>query len=1394
MECPSYFESVRAFAGGQWEQLEADPRLAGPWHQLFKQVQNPRHVISELLQNADDASATEASVHITDNEFVFCHNGEDFTEEHFASLCSFGYSNKRRLHTIGFRGIGFKSTFSLGDEVFLHTPTLSVAFYRDRFTLPFWLDHKTSRQACTMIRVCIADGFRRRQLEKNLEEWLKSPASLLFFHHIRRFVVGDAEVHWQSDAPGPVGESEWMQLSSSSEDRYLVIRSAEKAFPAEALAEIQQERIAPLDEEAFPPCRVEIVLGMDGRLFAVLPTGVKTALPFACNAPFIQDPAREKIKNPETSPTNRWLLKRVGELAAETMLHWLGRSDMDLGERAGAYQLFPDVDREDNTLEGSCATIAGEAFGAVLKGRAFLLGEDGSLAPSKGSVAVPSIVLRVWSPDQVTAAFLDGGGSILCSKIRANDVTKLRHWGVISGLGKAEILAVLEKKHLPMPLSWPQLLSLWSYLAPDIAPSWGSSHTGARIVPAEGRSVLHAGTEVVRLGDKRDLHLQDDWEFLGKYLLVVNQDWLRFIEKQGHDAEQRNDAQLGEQVSAAQRVLQALDLGKTTDTTRIIELVGTQLFVGGCRIADCVRLAHISAALGAATPPNFQFVAQNNHFLLAGSGVVVDLAKDLDLFVDERCYAEHVLHPEYTARFSSCTPAQWNEWITSGRAKLETFVPLRPSRKSLWTQTEIGEFLRARGCEIKDSTVGYSWVEIEDWDFDGEHWKQWRTKASSDRSFWVHLVNRVLKQPTKWWGKALSARVIGTVKGRRGAISRHTIMEDLCPAWIATLRGLPCLQDTWGGLRQPAELLRRTPSTEAFLGIEPFVRAELDTEENRPLLKVLGVRDTPAGPKSIFERLRALAGLENAPIPEVSKWYQGLDQLIESSSTTDLQAIRHAFASERLILTENCEWASVSDVFLAPDEDAAPGAAIVHASVRHLALWPKVGVAPQPSADLAIAWLTSLDSGRALTPSENRRVNSLLARYPDRIWTECGRWLNMEGHWVAVTDLEYAISKQSLFPDKYLFSEVKQKTADLQMLRAEWCRRPPFSEIRSLAECIEERLEREPEGVSAETRPWLAALGAGLSRVILEDEAQKDRIRGLARRLAATRLQFAPGLETVPYLAGVPAGTPRRADAVWTGDTLYVAHQSAAKAAAPVALEIARVFNQRKIMDACKLCYERTPEFVYDYLNANFTLEAPIQPRPEANKGLTADAAWQAHPSSVSPADDQAQGQDLLSGPVENTDEATEVDEDETTEEAGEALPGKARQPRPKPEPSVMERFARANGFLSDSAGRFHHPDGCSILRIREAIFPWQLYSPSGGVLQHYWPKDHCLETSPLELEAEVWGLCEKHPSEYSLLLVNPGGLPVVVRGTWLKEMRDAGHLILHAASYRLVVTHGQNA
>ena len=139
VQAPGYFAGVANKARSTCQLLEDQPDVSGAWELLFEQIQNPRFVISELLQNADDACATVATVTVSDTEFVFTHNGQDFNEDQFASLCRFGFSNKRTIHTIGFRGIGFKSTFSLGSVVEVWTPSLGVSFAIKRFIEPRWI-------------------------------------------------------------------------------------------------------------------------------------------------------------------------------------------------------------------------------------------------------------------------------------------------------------------------------------------------------------------------------------------------------------------------------------------------------------------------------------------------------------------------------------------------------------------------------------------------------------------------------------------------------------------------------------------------------------------------------------------------------------------------------------------------------------------------------------------------------------------------------------------------------------------------------------------------------------------------------------------------------------------------------------------------------------------------------------------------------------------------------------------------------------------------------------------------------------------------------------------------------------------------------------------------------
>src|SRR3546814_7734420 len=72
--------------------------------------------------------------------------------------------------------------------------------------------------------------------------------------------------------------------------------------------------------------------------------------------------------------------------------------------------------------------------------------------------------------------------------------------------------------------------------------------------------------------------------------------------------------------------------------------------------------------------------------------------------------------------------------------------------------------------------------------------------------------------------------------------------------------------------------------------------------------------------------------------------------------------------------------------------------------------------------------------------------------------------------------------------------------------------------------------------------------------------------------------------------------------------------------------------------------------------------------------------------------------------------------------------------------PSIMARFALAQGYKADGDDRFFHSDGSWIGRTSGARFPWERRAAAGGVLRHYYPKEHCLEREPLQIEADVWG------------------------------------------------------
>jgi len=399
------------------------------------------------------------------------------------------------------------------------------------------------------------------------------------------------------------------------------------------------------------------------------------------------------------------------------------------------------------------------------------------------------------------------------------------------------------------------------------------------------------------------------------------------------------------------------------------------------------------------------------------------------------------------------------------------------------------------------------------------------------------------------------------------------------------------------------------------------------------------------------------------------------------------------------------------------------------------------------------------------------------------------------GEWAPVDTLAYGLSMQTLFRWSHLHEWVKRKTADFQRLSGETVQAPPFSALPALSDLVEEHFNQPSLLAGIEDRrAWLTAFGTQLARIELADAAETERVRALAEAIAATSWVQTPKLEVIPYLDGVPAGTARLTDILWLDGKLFVSPLSKAKLAKRVPEEIGRSLSA-DIRAALAYAFERSPEDIREYLEENFTL-GPEQMVAAPIREVQPDAA----PGDEDESDETAEGAGGDAEPVD-ADDLHLAEEDEpvtlpepappTGEPDRELIETEvATRPRaaPKPSrPSIMARFALAQGYKVDGEDRFFHADGSWIGRGNGTRFPWERRSAGGEILRHYYPKDHCLEHEPLQLEADVWGLLDQKPDLYSFILINPEGDAVEMTGARLRALRDGGELTIHPATYRLV-------
>ena len=126
--------SISELIDGLVTEAAQAPRLFSDLAKLERYIAEgyKTRALIELLQNADDAGATEFVAQCVDDGLVVANNGRAFTVADVEALCRSGASRKQRGGaTIGYRGIGFKSVVNLAERVYVFSGEHRFLFDRE---------------------------------------------------------------------------------------------------------------------------------------------------------------------------------------------------------------------------------------------------------------------------------------------------------------------------------------------------------------------------------------------------------------------------------------------------------------------------------------------------------------------------------------------------------------------------------------------------------------------------------------------------------------------------------------------------------------------------------------------------------------------------------------------------------------------------------------------------------------------------------------------------------------------------------------------------------------------------------------------------------------------------------------------------------------------------------------------------------------------------------------------------------------------------------------------------------------------------------------------------------------------------------------------------------------
>lgn len=320
-----------------------DPEYVNVFNGVIDKYCDSAHFIYELLQNADDAKATEVEMVLTKDRFIFTHNGKvRFTisdpakaEEdrkhnqlgHINAITAIGFSSKNQIQTdnlddikIGKFGVGFKAVFQYTTTPYIYDNPF--CFKIEDYIVPTRLiDTSFQREGRTVFVI----PFDRKDIttEQAYEDIEQKIASL---EYPQLFLFNVNTISWNT--PKQKGRIEKKQIYryDSYKEITPVLYEINNLRGEKTQILLMSRNVVVPESDQKHAIAIGYLLNNKGQinievrpnLNCFFPTQENIDTCYVIHAPFALVDNRQQIKR--NNNVNKSLLKSVGELAADSIV------------------------------------------------------------------------------------------------------------------------------------------------------------------------------------------------------------------------------------------------------------------------------------------------------------------------------------------------------------------------------------------------------------------------------------------------------------------------------------------------------------------------------------------------------------------------------------------------------------------------------------------------------------------------------------------------------------------------------------------------------------------------------------------------------------------------------------------------------------------------------------------------------------------------------------------------------------------------------------------------------------------------------------------------------------------------------------------------------------------